>query len=64
LVIVSNTPHYFDYPDNCLTTLFGHASEIFSYNGKEYITSCGPEDKHSQNNHGITLAELGWLGQR
>ncbi len=64
IVIVSDDPNHFDFKENCLTTLFGHASEIFTYNGKTYISSCGPEDRQSLNNHGVTLAELGWLSQK
>lgn len=60
IVIVSDDPEHFEYPQNCLTTLFGHAAEIFSYKGKTYISSCGPEDHHFINTHGVTLAELKW----
>ncbi len=61
IVVVSDNPDHFDPVKNLLTTLFGHASEIFSYNGKTYISSCGPEDRQSLNLHGVTLTELGWL---
>ena len=64
LVIVSDNPDHFDYKKNVLTTMFGHAAEIISYKGKEYITSCGPEDAHYLNTHGVTMAELGWLNQK
>ncbi len=63
IVVVSDTPDHFNYEENCLTTLFGHASEIFTFNSKTYISSCGPEDRQSLNLHGVTLAELGWLKQ-
>ena len=63
LVIVSDNPNQFDYEQNCLTTLFGHAAEIFTYNNKTYISSCGPEDHHFINTHGVTLAELKWADQ-
>jgi hypothetical protein len=33
----------------------------YSPEGKEYITSCGSEDQHYLNSHGVTVAELGWL---
>ncbi len=59
-VVVSDNPDRFDFESNCLTTLFGHAAEIFTYQDKSYISSCGPEDKHFLNTHGVTLAELGW----
>ena len=59
-VVVSGSPDNFDFQKNCITTLFGHAAEIFTYQGKTYISSCGPEDKHATNKHGVTLAELGW----
>jgi len=64
LVIVSDNPDHFDYENNVVTTLFGHAAEIVSYKGKEYITSCGPEDAHYLNGHGVTMTELGWLKQQ
>lgn len=60
IVIVSDNPDHFDYPQNVLTTLFGHASEIFTFGGKTYISSCGPEDHQFANTHGVTLAELKW----
>jgi len=63
LVIVSDDPDHFDYEKNCLTTLFGHAAEVFSYEGKSYISSCGPEDEQFLNQHGVTLAELAWASQ-
>lgn len=47
--------------ENVVTTLFGHASEIFSYNSVEYISSCGPEDMHTLNTQGLYLARLSWI---
>lgn len=64
IVVVSDNPDKFDYYNNTVTTLFGHAAEIFTYKGKEYITSCGPEDKHYLNSQSVTMAELGWLKQK
>ncbi len=61
LVVVSDNPDHFDYEKNTLTTLFGHAAEIFTYNGKQYISSCGPEDQHYLNHQSVSIAELGWL---
>jgi len=61
IVVVSDNPDEFDYYNATLTTLFGHAAEIFTYKGKEYITSCGPEDKHFSNHQSVSIAELGWL---
>ncbi len=63
VVVVSDNPDHFDYDNHTLTTLFGHAAEIFSYKGKAYITSCGPEDKHFANHQSVSMAELGWLKQ-
>lgn len=63
LVVVSNNSNHFDYKKNTITTLFGHAAEIFTYKGKQYITSCGPEDQHFLNHHGVSIAELGWAKQ-
>lgn len=61
IVIVSDNPDHFDYENNVVTTLFAHAAEIFDYKGKTYITSCGPEDQHYLNVHGVTVAELKWI---
>lgn len=63
LVVVSDNPDHFDYEKNTITTLFGHAAEIFECQGKTYITSCGPEDQHYLNSHGVTVSELGWVRQ-
>lgn len=60
VVIVSDDPGNFDLEKNCLTTLFGHAAEIFTYEGRTYISSCGPEDQQMLNTHGITLAGMMW----
>jgi hypothetical protein len=61
--VVSDTPDHFDFYNNTVTTLFGHAAEIFTYKGIEYITSCGPEDAHMINHQSVSVAELGWLKQ-
>lgn len=63
IVIASHDPNYFDYDKNVITTLFSHAPEIFTYKGKEYISSCGPEDRHYYKYQSVTLAELGWFKQ-
>ncbi|QGY47214.1 hypothetical protein GM418_27180 [Maribellus comscasis] len=63
IVVVSDTPEFFDYEKNVITTLFSHAAEIFNYGGVTYISSCGPEDQHVLNTHGVTLAELRWMQQ-
>ncbi|TKG95095.1 hypothetical protein EYV94_10295 [Puteibacter caeruleilacunae] len=63
VVVVSEDPNHFDYEKNTLTTMFGHAAEIFEYKGKTYYTTCGPEDKHYANGHGVSMNELGWLKQ-
>ncbi len=47
--------------ENTVTTLYGHAPEIFIYENKTYISSCGPEDRNILNEHGVTIAELKWL---
>lgn len=60
LVVVSDNPNHFDYEKNTIATLFGHAAEVYDFKGKTYITSCGPEDEHFLNTHGITMAELQW----
>ncbi len=59
-VVVSDNPDHFDFEKNCLTTLYGHAAKIFTYKGKSYISSCGPEGGSVLNKHGVTLAEFGW----
>lgn len=63
IVVVSETPDHFDYENNTITTIYGHAAEIFDYKGKTYITSCGPEGAAYLNAHGITMAELKWAKQ-
>ena len=63
IVIASDNPNHFDYEKNVITTLFGHAAEIFTYKGKEYISSCGPEDRQYYKYQSVTLAELGWFRQ-
>ncbi len=63
IVVVSDTPDYFDVERNILTTLFGHAAKIFEYKGKTYISSCGPDDEQRLNHHSVSLAELGWMNQ-
>ena len=47
--------------DNVITTLYGHASEIVTYEGETYISSCGPEDMQRLNRHGLYLAKLAWF---
>ncbi|BDD07589.1 hypothetical protein FUAX_00210 [Fulvitalea axinellae] len=64
IVVVSDDPDHFDYEKNTLTTLFGHAAEIFTYKGVQYITSCGPEDKHYLNHQSVSMSPLGWAKQR
>lgn len=61
LVVVSDNPDHFDYENNTITTLFGHAAEIFTYKGQEYITSCGPEDQHYLNHQSVSIAPLKWV---
>ncbi|MCY4562580.1 MAG: hypothetical protein OXC03_09880 [Flavobacteriaceae bacterium] len=61
IVVLSDNSDYFDYNENVITTLFGHAAEIFEYKGKTYISSCGPEDRHWLNHQSVSLAELIWL---
>ncbi|MCT4589533.1 MAG: hypothetical protein N4A71_17050 [Carboxylicivirga sp.] len=63
IVVVSDNPDHFDYEKNTLTTMFGHAMEIFTYKGKTYATSCGPEDQHYLNHQSTSMAELKWLKQ-
>ena len=60
LVVASDNPDHFDYEKNVITTLFGHAAEIITYKGKEYISSCGPEDRQHYKYQSVTLAELAW----
>lgn len=63
IVVVSDNPDSFDYYNHTLTTLFGHAAEIFNFKGKSYISSCGPEDNQYLNQHGVTLSEIRWAKQ-
>jgi hypothetical protein len=59
LVFVSKDPRHFDWKSP-QTTLFGHASEFFTWKGKIYISHCGIEDKHWRDKTGLYLAELSW----
>lgn len=61
IVVVSDDPAHFDYHKNTVTTLFGHAAEIFTYNGIEYISTCGPEDATFLNRHYCEIAPLHWM---
>ena len=62
IVCVSDKPDEFSM-DRVVTTLYGHACELLNWQGKTYISSCGPEDSQNLNNHGLYLAELRWLPQ-
>ena len=59
IVLVSTSPYHFDM-DSQLTTLHGHASEIFQRNNNYFISSCGPEDFQDFNDHGIHICQLKW----
>jgi hypothetical protein len=59
-VVVSDDPWSFDFSENCVATLFGHASVVLEYRGKTYFSSCGPEDSSVLNTHGVTLCEFAW----
>ncbi|MBU8901800.1 MAG: hypothetical protein KOO69_03590, partial [Victivallales bacterium] len=62
--VVCVSDKYDDFSmNNIVTTIFGHASEIFNYKGTTYISSCGPEDDQVLNTHGLYLAELAWLSK-
>lgn len=60
VVIVSDKPDQFSMK-NQITTIHGHASKIFYFKGKQYITSCGPEDDQVLNTHGVYVSELRWF---
>lgn len=62
LVFVSEDPRHFDW-EQPLTTMFAHATEIFTWEGKDYLSHCGIEDRHwsgAEGQYGLWLAELGW----
>ena len=59
IVFRSEDPKKFDW-QRPLCTVFGHAMEIFEWNGKTYISHCGIEDRHWGKKTGLYLAELGW----
>lgn len=61
VVCCSDTYEHFTM-DDVVTTLYGHAAEIFDFNGKTFISSCGPEDDQSLNRHGLYLARFSWGG--
>jgi hypothetical protein len=60
LVFASRDPRRFDWAEP-LCTLFGHASEVFTWRGRTYITHCGIEDLHWGFESVLYLSELGWL---
>ena len=60
LVLASRNPYHFDWKAP-LCTLFGHACEVFVWQGRQYISHCGIEDRHWGAESGLYLAELGWL---
>ena len=62
LVFASADPRHFDW-ERPLTTLFTHAGEIFTREGRTYLSHCGIEDRHWSDTgapYGLWLAELGW----
>lgn len=62
-VVVSESSNNFNLEEGAITTLFGHGAELFTYRDETYITSCGPEDGHILNRHGVSIAKLKWLKQ-
>jgi len=58
-VYVSDTPLAFAQHD-IVATLFSHAGEPLEWNGKQYLSSCGPEDTQALNEHGLYLCEMKW----
>ena len=64
LVFHSKDPRRFDWGAP-VCTLFGHASEVFTWRGATYISHCGIEDRHWSDcgaPYGLWLAELQWAG--
>lgn len=62
LVFVSEDPRHFGW-ERPLTTLFTHATEIFEWEGRTYLSHCGIEDRHWSDvgaPYGLWLAELRW----
>lgn len=62
LVFASRNPRRFDW-NNPLCTLFAHAAEIVSWDGGNFISHCGIEDRHwslTGAPYGLWLAELCW----
>jgi len=62
LIFTSSDPYHFDW-QRPVCTLFAHAAEIFTWNGQDYITHCGIEDRHWSDTgapYGLWLAELDW----
>jgi hypothetical protein len=59
LVFVSEDPRHFDW-EKPLTTIFCHATEVFTWEGKTYLSHCGLEDRQMGWVGGLWLAELGW----
>jgi hypothetical protein len=49
-----------DHFSKVITTLYGHAPEIFEWKGRTYITSTGPQGGGPLDTHGLHVAELRW----
>lgn len=65
LVFASKTPYRFDW-NNPLCTIFAHAAEVLTWEGRTYISHCGIEDRHwddTDSPYGLYLAELEWTDQ-
>lgn len=59
IVLASKEKNHFSMND-IVTTLYGHACEIFTFQEEEYISTCGPEDEQEMNLHGLEIAKLKW----
>lgn len=63
IVFASDDPRRFDW-HRPVCTLFAHAAEILTWQGKDYISHCGLEDQHWREcgaPYGLWLAELAWM---
>jgi beta-fructofuranosidase len=43
-----------------ITTLYAHAGEVLTHNGKYYITTCGWKNKPNPNKGAVSIAPLEW----
>jgi arabinan endo-1,5-alpha-L-arabinosidase len=62
LVFASRDPEKFEWKP--LTRIFGHAAEVVSEDGQDYLTSAGWTSSVGELNRGLLLAKVQWTSTR